>query len=417
MVKLYFKQAWELMKQNKLYSFITILITAITIAFVMVAYMAYDLGSNNFSPEIHRTRSLYISKVQSYRTADHGNQSSNMSYRTARALTDSLSLAALVSIHCANRPYTVEALGGDNTRERRRGRFVDHNWWTLFDYEFISGRPFTEEEYQSGRKVVVISEMLAGALFQSTEDAVGREIAVNFIPYVVCGVVRNVSRQFSVAYADLWINYTAYPDIKEFGTGSERVAGATHFIALAKPNKVNALKKELETRLDMFNKSLLETTFQAKFKSHVEYTFADIFGIPPALIYALLIAVFILIPAINISGLIASMLEKRYEEIAIRKAYGAPNYAIIKRFLFENLSQVVVGGLLGLLLSIACIYFLSDWLLGTSTASANELLRMCVRADVFLVTLVFCLLFNLLSIFFPVWHVSRKSIIDTIHSK
>ena len=48
-----------------------------------------------------------------------------------------------------------------------------------FDYEFIAGRPFTQEEYDARRWVSVITERMALQLFGTT-DVVGKEYQSNF---------------------------------------------------------------------------------------------------------------------------------------------------------------------------------------------------------------------------------------------
>jgi len=411
-----FKQAWQIMKQNPFYSFISILSTAVTIAFVMAAYMAYDLNSSDLAPEGNRTRLVYSANEYSYRTKDHGNANSGLSHQTAKALIENIPSAEITSIHMPNRPFTCEALGGEGSKGRKRGRFVDRNWWMLFNYEFISGRAFSEEEYEARRNVVVVTERLAREMFQST-DIVGREMLISYEPYTICGVVKNVSSQFVVAYADFWANYLSQKDIERTGYGSEYIAGGTRFIALARKGKVEDVKKEINRNLEQFNETLRETTLELEPETHNEYVFSDLLGISPTLFYSLLACIFLIIPAVNISGLISSMLDKRYEEIGIRKVYGASKVTIISQFLSENLLLVFIGGIIGIFLSFLIIYFFSSWLLGVSvayTSSLNLSWWMLFRPSVFIAAFLGCLLFNLLSILVPVWYTSNKNIVDTL---
>lgn len=418
MIKTRMNQAWQVMKQNAFFSTISILSTAVTITFVMVAYMAYDLSSSDLAPETNRSRLLYSDEVSSFRTKDHSHVSNGMSLKTARAITEDLPSVEAVSLHTRNWPFYCQAVGAEGVRERRRGRFVDIAWWTLFDYEFIAGRPFLEEEYMARKPVAVITERVARETFQTT-DVVGREMLVNFLPYTICGVVKDVSSQFSTAYCDFWANLTAmdgYGDIEE-GNGSERVSGALGFIALASKGKRGAAKEEIERGNERFNQGLIETTLSMKVKTHTEYTFLTFFNLNPALVYVLLACIFLIVPAINISGLIFSMLDKRFEEVGIRKVYGASKTSIVNLFLSENLLLILVGGIVGLLLSFLTIYLFKNWLLGVSVAYASTLNLswwMFFRPSVFLSAFVICLLFNLLSTFIPIWYTSGKNIIATL---
>ncbi|MDL2305325.1 ABC transporter permease [Bacteroides sp. OttesenSCG-928-D19] len=406
------------MKQSPFFSIVSILSTAVTIAFVMVAYMAYDLNSADIAPEANRSRMLFSAAEQSFRTADNSNVNRAMAYKTAEAITANLANAESVSLHTENRPYNCQAVGGEGNRSRQRGRFVDRGWWNVFDYTFIAGRTFTPEEYVAGRPVVVITERLARDMFQSSE-VVGREMLINYRTYTICGVVKNVSSQFSIAYADFWASYTAQPNILTWGNGSENVAGTTRFIAVAKPGKRAELKQEIRASVKRFSNSLTETTFTLRADTHDEYTFSGFFDLSPVLMYVLLAFIFLLIPAVNISGFISSMLDKRYEEIAIRKVYGASRWSIATRFLNENFRLVLIGGGLGLVLSIVLVYLFRTWLLGVSVAyTANLVLewRMFFRPSIFIAALAGCIVFNLLSTFVPVWIASGRNIVDTLKS-
>mgnify|MGYP003623313655 FL=1 len=106
--------------------------------------MAYDLNSSDLMPEVNRTRSVYSAQEYSYRTKDHSNANRGLSYQTAKSLTENIPSAEVISIHMPHRPITCEALGGEGYKGRKRGRFVDRNWWSIFNYEFISGRQFSD---------------------------------------------------------------------------------------------------------------------------------------------------------------------------------------------------------------------------------------------------------------------------------
>lgn len=53
--------------------------------------------------------------------------------------------------------------------------FTDDVFWKIFNFDFVSGSPYTKEEVQSGIKKVVIAESLARRLY-GTSDAAGKTI-------------------------------------------------------------------------------------------------------------------------------------------------------------------------------------------------------------------------------------------------
>ena len=72
----------------------------------------------------------------------------------------------------------------------------------------------------------------------------------------------------------------------------------------------------------------------------------------------------LLIPSINLTGMTASRMKKRMEELGIRKAFGAQNRTLLLQILYENLLLTLLGGLIGLLISYGLIFMLKGWLLG-----------------------------------------------------
>lgn len=58
MIKLYFKQAFHLLKENKLLSSISIIGTALAIAMIMVIVITLRATIAPFAPETHRDRML-----------------------------------------------------------------------------------------------------------------------------------------------------------------------------------------------------------------------------------------------------------------------------------------------------------------------------------------------------------------------
>ena len=84
--------------------------------------------------------------------------------------------------------------------------------------------------------------------------------------------------------------------------------------------------------------------------------------------------------------------------------------------------QTLLGGLLGLILSFIAAYALKGiiyedsnmaYMLGEATINPLSLLSPAI----FLYAFLFCLLLNVLSAFVPAYNVSRKPIVDSIHSK
>ena len=118
----------------------------------------------------------------------------------------------------------------------------------------------------------------------------------------------------------------------------------------------------------------------------------------------------------------SSRMRKRLSELGVRRAFGATRENLLSQVMWESLLQSLVGGMLGLILSYGAAYALkgviyenSDmaYRLGDVALNPGSLLN----PSIFLYAFLFCVLLNALSAFIPARNVSRKPIVDSIHSK
>ena len=82
--------------------------------------------------------------------------------------------------------------------------------------------------------------------------------------------------------------------------------------------------------------------------------------------YSLILLVLLIVPAINLGGMIAGRMEERLSEMGIRKSYGASRRRLLGQVLAENLYMTLAGGLLGLLAAWTTIYAGREWWLKRS---------------------------------------------------
>ena len=136
-----------------------------------------------------------------------------------------------------------------------------------------------------------------------------------------------------------------------------------------------------------------------------------------------LLLLFLLVPALNISGLNAAHIQDRMAEIGIRKAFGAPRWTLFTQIFVENLLLMFPGSLAGLMFSYGLVAMYKNMLLANSyqnfvsgnlepiTLSAGMLLNW----QVFLYATVVCLLLNLLSSMVPVWNALKADIVSSLN--
>ena len=319
------RQAFSLLRQNPFFSTVSIIGTAVSIAFVMVVYMVYDIQTANIRPESHRDRMVYSSYGYSYRKADHSNANTGMSYQAACRIFADLPGAELVTYMSYT---TMEYCGVSPEKGQRcQNRRVDLNFWRLYDIRFVAGRPFDQQEFDACADVVVIAERLAREAFGSAEEALGKNYFVDFYPKRVVGVTEDVSSLFAFAYGEVWLPYYT----QDPAWGSEGLRGGFEAMVLCEPGVSPAeMKLQIENSLDRLNASLTE--YELTLPDLSTYTerqfFRDDF-LNPMVTCIMLGLILLIVPAINVSGLISSQMSRRLSELAVRKAYGASRSTLV----------------------------------------------------------------------------------------
>ena len=92
MYKQYLKQAWQLMKQNRFFSFVYILGTGLAISMVMIMATVYYIRTADIAPEDCRSRLLQLNRV-SVKSKDEngGTHNWSLSLHAARQILGELS--------------------------------------------------------------------------------------------------------------------------------------------------------------------------------------------------------------------------------------------------------------------------------------------------------------------------------------
>lgn len=437
----YLSQPLHLMRQNPFYCLISVAGTAITIAFVMVVVMIYRFRSADMAPETDRSQVLYTGTVNTHRTDGTDVSNSNGMGRAAyEALLTDLPGVEDITYH-STFGQAVCSLPASYERFRFRVKNVAANWFDFFRYEFIAGRPFTQAEYDLARSAyapsesqywttqavdnpayrsVVLTEHAALQLFGSVEEALGKVFWMNFSSSTVVGVVKDVSSIFQTAYADVFQPYPLANEEEFYRSKvTDGMAGYRYSVLkFASDADVSAIRSEIERRENLLNSRGGEYVMHLNnLYTHTDYTFFRDSSIDARLVYVLLILVLIGVPAISISGLMNAQMQGRLSEVAIRKAYGASNFSILRRFFMESLLNTLIGGVLGFGLSCLLLWLGRVWLFG----SGGTVLRgisldgsMLFSPQVFGIVLLVCLVFNLLAVLLPVGLAVRRNIVVTL---
>lgn len=429
-INLYFKQAWQLMKQNRFFSAVYIIGTGLAISMVMVLAVVYHIRTANIAPEVHRDRMAYINQISYVYNEGNSTWNSSLGIRYVKEVIQTLKTPEAVAITTS--PIFQFFQGGEmfasvpgiDMQPKIMYMGCNPAFWQVYDFRFLYGKPFTESDFESGVRTVVLCRSMARQFF-GKEDVIGQTIQLNEVEYRICGVVEDVSGTLEDTYAQVWIPYTSMSSLANESV-SERevtVGKLQANILLRNKKDLPAVQAELDQAVKRYNTTLAEGEVK---NAMIQPTTFTIMGVSSSKAYgaiALFLLLFLLVPALNISGLNASHIQDRMEEIGIRKAFGAPRGTLFGQIFIENLLLMFPGSLAGLLFSYGLVSLYKNILLASSyqtmISGVGETITLSVGMlmnwQVFLSAIVVCLVLNLLSSLIPVWNAIRSDIVNALN--
>ena len=435
MLKTYFKQAWTLLRQNKLFSVLYIAGTGLAIAMTMIMAVVYYVKIAPVYPEVNRLNMLYVSSA-SFAYGPEGHRSTYqwaLSYRALQEWFYPLQNAEAVSANERNEYYIQPAdRSGDFAVE---ATLTDPAFFRIYRFRFLDGKPFTEADWQSGIYTAVITDELARRLFGTTDGVVGRTFSMNYVDYRVCGVVQAASYLTRKSYAQVYAPYTSQPGYDALQVDELPYLGKYNVTFLVKDGaQADALRAEVHEIVRRENAAHPEAwtvDFWQQPTSHVvsvfqRYANQEFNGWNVAGQLLLVLLVLLLVPALNLSGMIASRMEGRLPEMGVRKSFGAGRRVLLGQVMWENLLLTLLGGIVGLLTAWLVLYVGREWVFTVldewvSVVPPDVDVRvsgeMLFAPLVFVAALLLCLALNLLSAFVPAWHALRRPIVQSLNEK
>ncbi len=419
----YFKQVFYEMKHQKMMTWVSISGTALAIFLVMTYFMSENVRNIEFGPEINRNKLWVghgIHMEITYSNGQVGNSGSRLSYKDAKEIYEGLEGIEKIAYQ-GIMPGPKRVIDENGNPIFLIGNNMDANFWKMYNFKFLYGRPFDETAGLSEKIKVVLSQSAARKIFND-DDVVGKEFKMEKKTYIVEGVIEDVNPLLGLTYSQIYIPY----DKKSME--SKNWYGNVSVILLPEEgadlekvkNQVKGRYATMNTSLEADGKKMIyhETPWRI-----VDLTNSERWPVMETpvsennktrtyLIYGLLL----ILPAINLSSMTKGRLRHRISEIGVRRAFGAKRTSIVSQILGENLLITFAGGIIGL---IACFIFMtvaSSFLFQFSSirdSSALDLLYstpslgMLFSWKSFFFAVGMCLVLNILSATVPAWRASR----------
>lgn len=221
---------------------------------------------------------------------------------------------------------------------------VNDEFFDLMNSEMLEGQEFDKSDLQGRTKVAVLGYTLSENLFGEAEDGAGRTIRVDNMRLKVIGVLektgdREMDKSAVIPYTTTFASLN--PD-KTFWS---------IYLGVASEDEVEAAsEKAEETLLRRYKEDEFSLTEQSEILSTVNSIFAVLNGILVAIG-----SISLLVGGIGIMNIMYATVTERTKEIGIRRAIGATKQDILTQFLTESVVLSILGGLVGLLLSVIIV--------------------------------------------------------------
>jgi putative ABC transport system permease protein len=226
--------------------------------------------------------------------------------------------------------------------------------------------------------VVFLGDKLKEDLFKD-EEAVGRTVMIDNVPFLVIGVMQEKAQDSSYGGRDT--NKAFLPESTYRGLFGERYVENFIFQA-ADPSRTEAVTARVyevlgrRLKFDPRDKEAVgtwDTTEAEKF-------FKVFFGTFRAFL-AIIGSFTLIVGGIGVSNIMYVVVEERTKEIGLKMAVGARPRYILVQFLVETLTLTAAGGLLGFLITLGVVAVFPaalDEYVGTPEASPVVILTTTV---------------------------------------
>ena len=414
-----------MMREERLFSGIYIVGTALAIAFTMVIAVVYYAKLADIAPEVNRSRTVYV-KGMAKRAVNDTLRWEPTSY-TATQVKEwlyTLKSAEVVSATVNASRYTSDRqyLKCDNHKlVPVVTRMVDANFFKVYQFRFVYGRPFTQEEclnenyyIENAAVPAVISRDIAEQAFGKDVDPVGKTLNYGFLIRIV-GVIEPTSSIMEESFGQLFL---------ALDQEAERV-----IVVLKEGCTVKDLEKELAeiARKRSVSDKEYDYSIISTLLPHAQMKMSeDGVALPWSSVFKSLfpkVFVLLLVPALNLSGLVAARMRRRVAEMGVRKAFGAKRRTLLTQVIAENLVLTLCGGFVGLVITWLLLYVFRSWLFFAVGNTAFTLPEPTVDGEmlfsplIFVIGLAVCIVLNLMAALIPVWISLRNPIVESMNEK
>ena len=261
---------------------------------------------------------------------------------------------------------SVENVTRYNTRQNSDGVFyqntalssvevqgIDTSYFETVGYTIRTGRNFIDDDYKKFRKVLIIDSTAKSTLFPN-ENAIGKTIEINKVPFTIIGVVEKVNKftptissvEDYYSYAEessgiLFMPKASWPIVYCYDEPENVIVKAT---------SVDDMEDAGRKTADILNKTISSAQTEVKYKADDVLERAQKLQDLSSSTNNQLIwiaSISLLVGGIGVMNIMLVSVTERTSEIGLKKAIGAPKGTILGQFLTEAAVLTSIGGIIG----------------------------------------------------------------------
>ena len=329
--------------------------------------------------------------------------------------------------------FAVAGIGKDHEMRRSFAFLTSENFFSMMGVQPYRGRFYNAEECRPNANLpVVVASYGFWKRMGGRADFLGSTLQINSQPYTVIGITPDGFSGVSALIApDIWVPLGMYSRLGSAFSDSDMATDLSQPKNYAL-NLTGRLRSGLTVEMAKSRLPVLGQRFNAlqppdaDFARELQIQIPSRFSLsdapeddgPIALIATLLMgmaAAVLLIASLNLANMLLARGTTRAKEIALRIALGASRWRIVRQLLCEGLLLALVGGVVGLVVSVWCNNLLLhslQRLLGSMNFSFVA--DLSPSPTVLSVTFVFCLLATLLFSLVPAIKATKADLVNDL---
>src|SRR4029077_8220495 len=214
----------------------------------------------------------------------------------------------------------------------------------------LSGRFFDAQDEQAHNKVGVITQKMAEQVYGSVEEAIGKVIKLNGLPFTIIGTFKE--RVDTFGQSEVVGNTMLIPfSVSRYFTETPSVK--LMYFSMQDPAMVPLATNQIKRVLQSRHRS--ESVYTVENLTEL-LAVADKTATALPWVLLLVAMVVLLVSGIGIMNIMLATVPSRIREIGIRKAIGATNREIRFQFLAEAILISLIGGFAGIVIGLAIPY-------------------------------------------------------------